>query len=155
MSDTRSVIETKNFLSALAEKGGKEKENLLTAAKFLEEYAAILAEEERAAAKPENGNRRWTEEEEQQLAAEYGRGLSVVEICTAHARTASGIVSRLTKLGLLKEDDANGKKRWTEKEELQLLAEYDAAMSLEEMASRHKRSLSGILGRLSKLNLAD
>ena len=72
-----------------------------------------------------------------------------------HARTASGIVSRLQKMNLLREDDSNGKKRWTDKEELQLIAEYDAAMPLEEMAARHKRSMSGILGRLSKLSLTE
>ena len=155
MSDAQSVIDIKNALNALAAKDGKDKKSLLAAAAYLEEYAAMLRAAEEAAMKPENGNTRWTEEEERVLTAEYARGLSVADMCAAHARTASGIVSRLGKLGLLKEDDSNGKKHWTEKEELQLAAEYEAQLSLEEMAARHKRSMSGILGRLSKLNLTE
>ncbi|PWM73829.1 MAG: hypothetical protein DBX59_04405 [Bacillota bacterium] len=155
MSDAQSVTEMKNALSAMAERNGEDKSRLLAAAAYLEEYAAILRTAEETAAKPQNGNTRWTEEEERQLAAEHARGLSVAELCVRHARTASGIVSRLQKMNLLREDDSNGKKRWTDKEELQLVAEYDAAMPLEEMAARHKRSMSGILGRLSKLSLTE
>lgn len=155
MSNAQSVAESSRTLAALARKGGAAKEDLLAAAGFLEEYAEILRREEELALKPENGNTRWTEEEETRLAAEYKRGVPVAELSALHARTASGIVSRLLKLGLLSEDDSNGKKRWTEKEEVQLAAEYAEGLPLEEMAARHGRSMNGILGRLARLGLSE
>lgn len=159
MGSAQSVADACRALKTLADgvNCGSEaaRNDLLTAAGFLEEYAALLKRGEEEALKPENGNTRWTEEEESRLTAEYSRGMKIAELGTVHGRTPSGIVSRLSKLGLLKENDVNGKKRWTAEEEAELIAEFGKGLSLEELAERHKRSLSGIIGRLSKLGLAE
>ena len=81
--------------------------------------------------------------------------MCIAEITAAHRRSASGIISRLSKLNLLNENDVNGKKRWTGEEEAQLIAEFGEGLELEDLAQKHKRSMSGIIGRLSKLGLTE
>ncbi len=133
---------------------GAEKDALCSAAEILEEYAALLKQNEADAA-TENGNTKWTDEEEKALAKEYKGGMRIAAIASAHRRSMSGILSRLSKLGLLNENDVNGKKRWTGEEEAQLIAEFGEGLELEELAEKHKRSMSGIIGRLSKLGLSE
>lgn len=157
MDDLQKTLSLTETLSRLAEKdvlSEKEASALLEAAELLKKYAQSLRRQAEEAA-VEKGNTKWTEEEEKRLAKEYKGGMPVGEIAAAHRRSPSGVISRLSKLGLLSEDDANGKKRWTAEEETQLYAEFGEGLTLEEMAARHKRSMSGIIGRLSRMGLTD
>ena len=154
LQKTLSLSET---LKSVAKKKTLKEEDIVSlcaAAEILEEYASVLKQGEADAA-IENGNTKWTEEEERKLAQEYKSGMRIAEITAAHRRSASGIISRLSKLNLLNENDVNGKKRWTGEEEAQLIAEFGEGLELEDLAQKHKRSMSGIIGRLSKLGLTD
>ena len=152
LQKTLSLSET---LKSVAKKKTLKEEDIVSlcaAAEILEEYASVLKQGEADAA-IENGNTKWTEEEERKLAQEYKSGMRIAEITAAHRRSASGIISRLSKLNLL--NDVNGKKRWTGEEEAQLIAEFGEGLELEDLAQKHKRSMSGIIGRLSKLGLTE
>mgnify|MGYP002774705176 FL=1 len=124
------------------------------AAKALNEYYSSLVKGEEDA-RMSAGNTRWSAEEDEKLKAEWQSGMKLQKICERHKRSASGIVTRLSYLGVLEEDDLNGKTRWTEEEEAQLISEFNRGYSVEVMARRHGRSLGGIIGRLLKLGLCD
>ena len=55
----------------------------------------------------------------------------------------------------MKEDGENGGKRWTKEEDAALGEEYDDGLPLEEIAAKHKRSVGGVISRLSALELLD
>lgn len=130
-------------------------EELFIAAKgALCEYAALLGRTE-ADSRLSSGNTKWTDEEDARLIKEWNGGAKIQKICEKHMRSASGIIARLNKLGVLKEDDFSGKTRWTEDEDALLTSEFNRGFSLEVMAKRHGRTMSGILGRLEKLGLSD
>lgn len=118
------------------------------------EYAALLERAE-ADSRLSLGNTKWTDEEDARLIKEWNGGAKIQKICEKHMRSASGIIARLNKLGVLKEDDFSGKTRWTEDEDALLTSEFNRGFSLEVMAKRHGRTMSGILGRLEKLGLSD
>lgn len=120
----------------------------------LNEYAAFLEKNE-ADTRISQGNTKWTDEEDAALKTEWQNGLKIQRICEKHKRSASGIIARLNKLGILNEDDFSGKTRWTDEEDAALISEFNRGFSLETMAKRHGRTMGGILGRLEKLGLSD
>ncbi len=122
--------------------------------KALNEYYSVLVKEEDDS-RMSAGNTRWSAEEDEKLKTEWKNGMKLQKICEKHKRSASGVVTRLSYLGVLEEDDLNGKTRWTEEEEAQLISEFNRGYSVEVMARRHGRSLGGIIGRLLKLGLCD
>lgn len=124
------------------------------AAAVINEYAALLERAE-ADSRLSQGNTKWSEEEDARLLKEWAGGAKIQKLCEKHMRSASGIIARLNKLGVLKEDDFSGKTRWTEEEDALLTSEFNRGFSLEVMAKRHGRTMSGILGRLEKLGLSD
>lgn len=124
------------------------------AAAVINEYAALLKRSE-ADSRLSQGNTKWSEEEDARLLKEWAGGAKIQKLCEKHMRSASGIIARLNKLGVLKEDDFSGKTRWTEDEDALLTSEFNRGFSLEVMAKRHGRTMSGILGRLEKLGLSD
>ncbi len=146
-----------NEFSAAVKKG----ENYIISAELfaeakgaLLEYAALLERNE-ADSRLSLGNTKWTDEEDAKLIKEWQGGAKIQKICEKHMRSASGIIARLNKLGVLKEDDFSGKTRWSEEEDALLTSEFNRGFSLEVMAKRHGRTMSGILGRLEKLGLSD
>ena len=75
------------------------------------------------------------------------------ELADLHGRTASGIVTKLVQSGLMKDDGENSGKRWAKEEDDLLTGEFDDGLSLEEIALKHKRSVGGIIARLTALDL--
>lgn len=120
----------------------------------LNEYVAFLQKNE-ADTRISQGNTKWTDDEDAALIKEWQSGLKIQRICEKHKRSASGIIARLNKLGILNEDDFSGKTRWTDDEDAALISEFNRGFSLEIMAKRHGRTMGGILGRLEKLGLSD
>lgn len=120
----------------------------------INEYAVLLERAE-ADSRLSQGNTKWSEEEDARLVKEWASGTKIQKLCEKHMRSASGIIARLNKLGVLKEDDFSGKTRWTVEEDALLTSEFNRGFSLEIMAKRHGRTMSGILGRLEKLGLSD
>lgn len=123
-------------------------------AAVLNEYVAFLQKNE-ADTRISQGNTKWTDDEDAALIKEWQSGLKIQRICEKHKRSASGIIARLNKLGILNEDDFSGKTRWTDDEDAALISEFNRGFSLEIMAKRHGRTMGGILGRLEKLGLSD
>ena len=123
-------------------------------AAVLNEYVAFLQKNE-ADTRISQGNTKWTDDEDAALIKEWQNGLKIQRICEKHKRSASGIIARLNKLGILNEDDFSGKTRWTDDEDAALISEFNRGFSLEIMAKRHGRTMGGILGRLEKLGLSD
>ncbi len=143
--------------SASAKKGDNyivSAELFASAKAALSEYAALLERNE-ADSRLSLGNTKWTDEEDAKLIKEWQSGMKIQKICEKHMRGAGGIIARLNKLGVLKEDDFSGKTRWTDEEDAVLTSEFNRGFSLEIMAKRHGRTMSGILGRLEKLGLSD
>lgn len=124
----------------------------LQASLLLSEYNEIVRQREAKEAVP-NRNRRWTEEEEALLKEEFSSGKQVEELADLHGRTASGIVTKLVQSGLMKDDGENSGKRWAKEEDDLLTGEFDDGLSLEEIALKHKRSVGGIIARLTALDL--
>lgn len=150
----------KEFLAAFLSSPKKGDNYLVDADVFektaaaLNEYCALLDRNE-ADSRLSQGNTKWTDEEDAALKNEWQKGLKIQRICEKHKRSASGIIARLNKLGLLNEDDFSGKTRWTDEEDAALVSEFNRGFSLEAMAKRHGRTMGGILGRLEKLGLSD
>lgn len=126
----------------------------LQASGLLTEYNETVKAREAREAVP-NRNRRWTAEEEETLRAEYLSGKKVEELAELHGRSAGGVVTKLVQSGLMKDDGENGGKRWTKEEDAALGEEYDDGLPLEEIAAKHKRSVGGVISRLSALELLD
>ncbi len=118
--------------------------------KALGDYSKLLALNEESL-KMSKVNTKWTDEEDKRLTDEFNNGWKIAKISKKHLRNSSGIIARLTRLGLITDNDENGKKRWTDEEDQKLLKEANAGKSLEKMAELHGRSLSGISARLVKL----
>ena len=95
-----------------------------------------------------NERRKWTVLEEMQLQEEAKQGFTVEQMAAAHKRSWAGIISRLSKMGLLIENDPSGGKRWQKEEEELLREEFSGGMLLEQMAASHGRSMQSIIGRL-------
>ena len=54
---------------------------------------------------PENAGKRWTDEDDKKLCEMFDTGISKKDICNTFKRTATGIASRLVRLGKIKERD--------------------------------------------------
>ena len=54
---------------------------------------------------PENAGKRWTDEDDKKLCEMFDSGVSKKDICNTFKRTATGIASRLVRLGKIKERD--------------------------------------------------
>ena len=54
---------------------------------------------------PENAGKRWTDEDDKKLCEMFDTGVSKKDICNTFKRTATGIASRLVRLGRIKERD--------------------------------------------------
>lgn len=130
-----------------------EKGYAVTAVYYLKRYARYYSnknESERLM----NDNRRWTEEEEEKLRQGFDKGFSVERLAKLLHRKNSGIISKLTAMGLLTDDGAS-KHRWTKEEEEKLEKEFLSGKSLAKMAASHGRSIGGINSRLILLGLVD
>ena len=54
---------------------------------------------------PENAGKRWTDEDDRKLCEMFDAGVSNKDICNSFKRTATGIASRLVRLGKISERD--------------------------------------------------
>lgn len=124
-----------------------------TAVYYLRRYARYF-ENKTESERLMNDNCRWSEEEEAKLTERFNKGHSIERLAKMHHRTTSGIISRLTQMGLISDEGAS-KKRWTPEEEEKLVKEFSSGKSLAKMASLHNRSLGGINSRLILLGLID
>lgn len=169
MDNLQTAVEVKKVVESLAKgvnpfTGEKEKSGALSderVKKALTVAAKMLEEAEKRekafseSAASTNERRKWTALEEMQLQEEAKQGFTVEQMADAHKRSWSGIISRLSKMGLLVENDPSGGKKWQKEEEERLKEEFEGGMLLEQMASAHGRSMQGIIGRLAKLGLVD
>lgn len=128
----------------------EQKDLMAKTVKSLSDYGSWVSDYEEEL-KMSKVNTKWTEEEDKKLTEEFNKGWKIARISKKHMRGMSGIVSRLSKLGLLSDSDENGKKRWTEEEDAALLKQAESGKTIEKMAELHGRSMSGILSRLEKL----
>lgn len=58
----------------------------------------------RAKPQPENAGKPWTKEEEEEIKIAYRNGIKVSEIADRHKRTRGSIVTRLVRMGELKDE---------------------------------------------------
>lgn len=169
MNNLQTAVEVKKVVESLSkgvnpftgekERGGalsdeRVQKALSVAAKMLED----AEKREKALSDSDastNERRKWTALEEMQLQEEAKQGFTVEQMADAHKRSWAGIISRLSKMGLLVENDPSGGKRWQKEEEERLREEFSDGMLLEQMAASHGRSMQGIIGRLAKMGLIE
>lgn len=124
---------------------------------------------------PANAGSPWTVAEDEQLVREFERRMSIPAIAVKHQRTRGAILARLVRLGKIASRAgsramADGKesgeaprkwwkeqgrtqagKPWTDTEDQALLQDFEAGMSIEDLAEHRRRGVKAVEVRLIKL----